>query len=86
MAEENKQKYVNLENQKLLVSLVEEEKKKLNNIIIKMGEKIMSLEEMNQTLKETIAKLTDGPAEGEESYYRTTRTKVGQFYYKKWLL
>lgn len=61
MTEENKQKHINLENQKLLVSLVEEEKKKLNNILTKMGEKIMSLEEMNQVLKETIAKATDGP-------------------------
>ena len=43
----------------------------------------MSLEEINQTLKETLKKNEEGESETDESYYRTTRAKAGQFYYKK---
>jgi K+/H+ antiporter YhaU regulatory subunit KhtT len=83
LAEENRQKYLNLENQKMIVALMEDEKKKMSSIINKMGEKIMSLEEVNQSLKEAVAKASGEPSETDESYYRTTRAKVGQFYYKK---
>jgi hypothetical protein len=46
-----------------------------------MGDKIMTLEEINQTLRENAQK--DETGEEEESYYRTTRAKAGQFYYRK---
>lgn len=61
--------------------MAEEEKAKQDNLIRKMGDKIMSLEEINLTLREAASKEEEG--EDQESYYRTTRTKAGQFYYRK---
>jgi hypothetical protein len=40
--------------------MAEEEKVKLNSIIIKMGDKIMNLERINQTLKENLDKTDEG--------------------------
>jgi hypothetical protein len=47
-----------------------------------MGDKIMSLEEINQTLREAQTKEAAGETE-DSYYYRTNRTKAGQFYYRK---
>lgn len=44
----------------MLVSMAQQEKEKLNNIIKKMGDKIMSLEELNHTLKENLKKNEEG--------------------------
>ncbi len=79
--EENRQKHLNLENQKQLVAMAEEEKSRLQALILKMGDKIMSLEEINQTLRE--AQMKETSTEIEDTYYRTSRTKAGQFYYRK---
>lgn len=78
--EENRQKHLNMESQKQLVKLAEEEKARQDSLVRKMGDKIMALEEANQTLRDAAAQL-DPPQ--EESYYRTTRAKAGQFYYRK---
>jgi hypothetical protein len=48
-----------------------------------MGEKIMNLELINQTLKETIDQLKGESGESDENYYRQTKAKAGQFYYRK---
>lgn len=45
--EENHQKSLNLDNQKQIVSLSEESNGKLNEVIQKMGDKIISLEMFN---------------------------------------
>jgi hypothetical protein len=79
--EENRQKHLNLESQRELVVLAEQEKERKDSLIRKMGDKIMTLEEINQTLRENAQK--DETGEEEESYYRTTRAKAGQFYYRK---
>lgn len=79
--EENRQKHLNMESQKQLVKLAEEEKARQDSLVRKMGDKIMALEEANQTLRDAAAQLDP---QQEESYYRTTRAKAGQFYYRKW--
>lgn len=58
-----------------------EEKTRLEVLIKKMGDKIMTLEEINQTLRE--AQTQEDTNDTEENYYRTNRTKAGQFYYRK---
>lgn len=50
---------------------------------MKMGDKIMKLQEYNQSLRKEIVKLETPDENQEDSYYRTTKTKIGQFYYKK---
>lgn len=81
--EENKQKTINLENQKTLNKMVEEENEKVNAILMKMGEKILSLENINLTLKESIRKLENQEEDLDENYYRQTKAKAGQFYYRR---
>ena len=61
----------------------EEGSEKLNGVVNKMGEKIVSLEELNQTLRAEIKKLEESDVNIEENYYRQTKIKAGQFYYKK---
>ena len=61
--------------------MAQEEKARQDSLIRKMGDKIMSLDEINQTLRQSASK--EDSSETEESYYRTTRTKAGQFYYRK---
>lgn len=80
LLEENRQKHLNLESQKQLVALAQQEKARQDGLLRKMGDKIMSLEEINHTLRQSAAQ--EGTTETEE-YYRTTRAKVGQFYYRK---
>lgn len=55
LMEENRQKHLNLERQKELVELATEEKARQDSLIRKMGDKIMSLEEVNQTLRDAAA-------------------------------
>jgi hypothetical protein len=56
LMEENRQKHLNLENQKQVVAMAEQEKARQDSLVRKMGDKIMSLEEINQTLRETAAR------------------------------
>lgn len=83
LLEENRQKSLSVENQRMVARLGESEKERLNGIIHKMGEKIMNLEQINTTLKETIGKLQSESEEADEHYYRQTKAKAGQFYYRK---
>jgi hypothetical protein len=63
--------------------MVEEENEKVNGILMKMGEKILSLENINLTLKESIRKLENQEEDLDENYYRQTKAKAGQFYYRR---
>ena len=67
----------------MIVRMSEEGSEKLNAVVNKMGEKIVSLEELNQTLRAEIKKLEESDVNIEENYYRQTKIKAGQFYYKK---
>lgn len=62
----------------------EESNQKLKDVITKMGEKIMSLEQINQTLRQSLLKYQAGDEVEDDLYYlKQTKAKAGQFYYKK---
>ena len=48
-----------------------------------MGDKILTLEQHNKTLKSMVENKDDDPY-SEENYYQKTKAKAGQFYYKRW--
>lgn len=63
--------------------MTEESNQKLKDVITKMGEKIMSLEQMNQTLKESLLKYDQGEETEDQFYFlKQKKVKAGQFYYK----
>ena len=64
----------------VLVSMREEANAKHESVILKMGEKLMTLENVNETLRERLRGQDELP---QDSYYRETRTKAGQFYYRR---